>query len=502
MRYIFPIRLLVALLVSLGLAALLLLVLYATNLSFEVWDRLKEAPAWFMGIYVAALATLASGGAWLFWRLVFPRHREGEEEPPALPVPRTDREMDEKIQVAELAGVDVEAARQELTELQTRREIGEVYVALFGQVSTGKSSLVRALLPDATPVIDPRGGTTRDVTRYTWTSPAGDRLTLVDLPGLNEPDGYLGALAREEAQRAHVVIYLVDGDLTRDQHDELESLLAFGRPVILALNKADLYGAADLAQIRSRLGERIQDRGRIDVLTVSAATTREVVRVLPDGREETVLREVPPQVDALITALQQRIDADLDRLEHLRDASVFVLATRKLGDAVSTHRRERAESLVTEYSRKAVIGAMAAVAPGTDVLIQGYLGIQLVNKLCQVYEVPAREIDVKTFLDLAGGRVRKALPLFLAIAGNGLKAFPGIGTLTGGLLHAVAYGLIFDSLGRAVTQTLASRGALRTGPALRAFEETLSGDLEARTRRLAKLALDHIRSGGAKAPGD
>lgn len=501
MRYTVPIRLLVALLVSLGLAALLLLILYATNLSFEVWDRLKQAPVWFIGTYVATLAALAAGGAWLFWRLVFPRHGEREEEPPTLPVPRSDQEMDEKIQVAELAGIDVESARQELVELQTRREVGEVYVALFGQVSTGKSSLVRALLPDATPAIDPRGGTTRDVTHYTWTSPAGDRLTLVDLPGMNEPDGSLTTLAREEAQRAHVVIYLVDGDLTRDQHHELQSLLAFGKPVILALNKADLYGTADLAQIRSRLGERVQDRGRIDVLTVSAATTREVVRVLPDGHEETVLRQAPPQVDALITALQRRIDDDLDHLEHLRDASVFVLATRKLGDAVSTHRRDRAESLVKEYSRKAVIGAMAAVAPGTDVLIQGYLGIQLVQKLCEVYEVPAREIDVKTFLDLAGRRVRKALPLFLAIAGNGLKAFPGVGTLTGGLLHAVAYGMIFDSLGRAVAQTLASRGALRTGPALRIFEETLSGDLEARTRRLAKLALEQIRRGEAKAPG-
>lgn len=502
MRYPLPIRLLIALLVSLGLAALLLLLLYATNLSFEVWDRLKTAPVWFMGAYVAVLATLASGGVWLVWRLVFPRHREGEEAPPALPVPRTDQEMDEKIQVAEVAGVDVGAARQELAELQIRREIGEVYVALFGQVSTGKSSLVHALLPDATPAIDPRGGTTRDITRYTWTSPAGDRLTLVDLPGMNEPDGSLSTLAREEAQRAHVVIYLVDGDLTRDQHHELQSLLAFNKPLILALNKADLYGAADLAQVRSRLGERVQDRERVDVVTVSAAATREMVRVLPDGREEIVLREVPPQVEALVTALQRRIDADLNRLEHLRDASMFVLATRKLEDAVSTHRRERAQSLVKEYSRKAVIGAMAAVAPGTDVIIQGYLGIQLVRKLCEVYDVPARDIDVNRFLDLAGRRVSKALPLFLAIAGNGLKAFPGVGTLTGGLLHAVAYGLIFDSLGRAVARTLASRGALRTGPALRTFEETLSGDLEARTRRLAKLALEHIRSGGAGTPGD
>ena len=44
----------------------------------------------------------------------------------------------------------------------------------------------------------------------------------------------------------------------------------------------------------------------------------------------------------------------------------------------------------------------------------------------------------------------KALPLSLAVAGNGLKAFPGVGTVAGGLVHAVAYGLIFDALGRSL----------------------------------------------------
>ena len=38
-------------------------------------------------------------------------------------------------------------------------------------------------------------------------------------------------------------------------------------------------------------------------------------------------------------------------------------------------------------------------------------------------------------------RAGKALPLSLAVAGNGLKAFPGVGTVAGGIAHAVAYGL-------------------------------------------------------------
>ena len=112
------------------------------------------------------------------------------------------------------------------------------------------------------------------------------------------------------------------------------------------------------------------------------------------------------------------------------------------------------------------------------------------QRLCDVYDAPARNINISQFLEMAGRRVGKTLPIFLAIAGNGLKAFPGMGTLTGALIHAVAYGLIFDSLGRAVTETLAARGSLPAAPALRRFEETLNEDLEARARRLAALALE------------
>jgi len=64
-----------------------------------------------------------------------------------------------------------------------------------------------------------------------------------------------------------------------------------------------------------------------------------------------------------------------------------------------------------------------------------------------------------------------------------------MGTLTGGLVHAVAYGMIFESLGRAAAQTLASRGDLRPYPAAKAFEELLNDNLEAGAIRFAKLAL-------------
>ncbi|MCC8986937.1 MAG: GTP-binding protein, partial [Candidatus Contendobacter sp.] len=137
----------------------------------------------------------------------------------------------------------------------------------------------------------------------------------------------------------------------------------------------------------------------------------------------------------------------------------------------------------------------AAVSPGTDILIQGYLGFNLMKELCALYEAPAREVDMQRFLDLAGNQIKRNINLLLALVGNIFKAFPGMGTVVGGMMHAVVYGLIFESLGKAVARSLDSRGELVNGPALRMFEDNLSEDLEARAKRLAQLVWNRQREG-------
>jgi hypothetical protein len=88
--------------------------------------------------------------------------------------------------------------------------------------------------------------------------------------------------------------------------------------------------------------------------------------------------------------------------------------------------------------------------------------------------------------------------LTLAIAGNALKAFPGLGTISGGVIHAVAYGMIFDSLGKAVAETMGSRGELRPYPAAEAFEDLLHDHLESGAVRFAKLAVSQRGQGKNK----
>jgi len=483
-------RLGLALGVTLLTVVLLWVLLVVTDTAYSVWERLKDAPAWFFYLYGVGFVAIAGAGGFAMWRLLRPRRPSAADTSQAVPAPLSREELEERLAKASAAGMDVEAVRRELALLAERKAAGKIHVSFFGEISSGKSSLIKALLPGAELEVSARGGTTREVCEYRWQSPSGDELILTDMPGTNEVGAGLDELARSEALRSHVVIYVCDGDLTRSQYDDLQGLLELGKPAIVALNKTDRYRRDELDQVLARLREHVQGAGRVELAAVQAGGRREALRVLPDGREELVVRDMGPRVDELRNALQRYLDEDPEVLERLRDSSVFVLAARRLDEAEQGHRRQRAEALTRSYSRKAMIGAMAAITPGSDLIIQGYLAFSLIKALSELYEAPVRKIDTDLLLELAQKRVARSSTIMLALAGNAMKSFPGVGTLVGGVAHAVAYGMIFDALGKAVAASLESRGALRPAQAAQAFEETLRDNLEARARRFARLALE------------
>jgi len=467
-----PARIVLALAIVLAvLAASAAAVNLAGSLA-EIWQRLKDGPLPVFAGLLAFLATIGGVGAWVVWRLLVPKRRA----PVAAGAP--DRaSLERRISEGKAQGIDVAAAERELEELAHRRNAGRLYLCLFGEISTGKSSLVMALAPEAEADVGVTGGTTREVTHYRWQTEAGDEVLLADIPGsaLESEDDEIGL---QEAIRAHVVLYVCAADLTRRQFDDLSVLAAMEKPLILVLNKTDLYSEDEASRITNRLRQRLTEAG--------AGRDSEVVSVTTRGGGPGA---GPPGTEALRKAIQRRIDCSPEALEALRDRAVFSLVDERLAQSERARRQAESEALVKEYTRKAVIGALAAVSPGTDILIQGYLGRGMVRELCDLYEVKARDMDVSRLLDLSQGYVGKMLPITLAVAGNALKAFPGVGTIAGGVTHAVAYGLIFDALGKGLSRSLAEGGELRPAAAARRFRESMSEDLGARTIRIARMAI-------------
>ncbi len=463
--------------------------LYVADTVLDLWDRLQAAPLW-----VRALAGVAAGLVTipLFW-MIARSFRRKPRRPAPDNVPSNREELKEAIDAAQTAGVDVAVARKELRDWNRRSESGRIQIVVAGEISSGKSSLIKGLLPDENVEIDVLGGSTQSPTNYEWRSPGGDLLVITDLPGFGAAGGDLDDVSMRECLRAHAVIFLCTGDLTRAEYASLQRLREIGKPVLVALNKRDRYDEEQLPAVLSALRKKLDalpGGEEIALCSIASGGTEQVTRIDAAGNEEAVYREREPDLEQLRGLLARAILADKPALETLRDGSLLALINDELTRARIGHRRASAENIVRGYTKKAVIGALAAVSPGTDILIQGYLGTAMVRELCDLYEASASEIDVQTFLDLSQDRVRKALPLLLAVAGNGLKAFPGIGTVAGGLVHAVAYGLIFDAMGHGIVQTLEVGGELAPRAAARRFQEELGENLETRTRRLVTLALE------------
>jgi GTP-binding protein EngB required for normal cell division len=492
-----PLRLILLAALALGAALLIGLVVATLNSALEFYQRVVDLPLWLRLPLIALGALLLGALFWLLWRLARPSRRAANAT--AAPVSRA--EVESRIDALRARKAETAALEAELVELDRRRATGEIYVALFGEISTGKSSLIRALAPDAAPEVDVRGGTTREVTHHRGRMRDGRDLVLADVPGGGEVDGRVREqIARDEALRAHAAVYLCASDLTRVQDAELGWLLGFGKPTVLALNKADQYDDAEVDALLQKLGERYAARASA-IVAVSAGGHEHYQRTLADGRRERVERERVPVVAPLLDALERVTSPGAQALERGREAAVLAEVGLR-GDAIARAAadRESAET-VAKYTRRAIIGALAAVAPGSDILIQGALGTALVRELARIHGVPVRELDVEALLSRLGLTVRNTTAIVLAIAGNALKAFPGLGTLGGGMLHAVAYGLVFDSVGRALAETLRERSALDAADIETRVRALLAEPARDRLERVARLAIKAARNDTQRAGG-
>jgi GTP-binding protein EngB required for normal cell division/uncharacterized protein (DUF697 family) len=485
------IRLAVGLLILLVFVIAIAAMLFVTESALNVWDRLVQGPRFLLYGYFAAMTGLIVAAIWLVMRLVV-RRKIRDTKSSSQPLRQAD--IKQRLREAEKTGIGVEKARAELQELAARQESGSVHLCFFGEISSGKSSLIKALVPDADVAISAVGGSTMDIRHFRWRDDKGRQILLTDVPGSGGLESKLDQVAEEEALRSQVVLFICDGDLTRAESHAVQRLLALEKPLILVMNKSDRYSREEQSMLLERLLDQLGDLGsefsNDQVVAVSAGGEIDAVQRQPDGSEATIRRTRSADIGVLVVAINRLLEDDIDSLDVRRDRAVFRLAADKLKEAELEYRQQRAAQIIRSSTRKAVVGALAAVSPGTDIIIQGYIGTAMTRELCSLFGAAPRDLDVEEFLNLSQSRAGKALPLSMAVAGNGLKAFPGIGTVAGGVVHAVAYGLIFDALGKSLVLTLEAHSQFDPETAAKEFEDGISEHIEAGVRQVARMALD------------
>lgn len=351
-------------------------------------------------------------------------------------------------------------------------------MAVFGLVSRGKSAVLNALMGQKVLQTGPTNGVTQWPRSVFWsleTDLGPVAIELIDTPGLDEVDGQTrAAMAREIADQADLILFVVAGDLTRTEYQSLHALLAANKPLILVFNKTDLYPNRDRQLIFRQLQERLQQSDRPDerftlddIVMVSADPAPIEVRVeWPDG-QVTHEWETPP---AEIAPLTQRLLAILNRdgksllaLNAMRQAALTETA---IAQTIVQQREAEAEALIWRFAQwKGIVVALNPIAI-LDVVGGAIADLAMIRALARLYGLPMTRYEASKLLNAiiwSGGRLVLAEFGSNVLLGVG-KSGAAVGGLFDGGVSLPAYGTA------AIAQAaIAGYGSYQVGKAAQAY---------------------------------
>lgn len=323
-------------------------------------------------------------------------------------------------------------------------EHGHLHISAFGRVSTGKSSLLNALIGKEKFSVSPLHGETRHSSMQSWHELEAGGVFLIDTPGLDEAGGEeREALAREVAGRSDLVIFVVDGDITDTELDALKVAITQGRPILLVLNKADLYTHDERNALLQSL--RTKTEGILDPEHIVAAAAQPrpqiVVETDASGNETETRRERAPDVEVLRVKLWDILEAEGKTLAAL-NASLFAAdLSDQVGRRILAARSELGEKLVRTYCIAKGIAVAFNPVPVADLFAAAFIDVGMVVHLSKVYDLPLNKKE-------AGSIVRVIMAESAALMG------------TVWALHFVSSALKVGTIGLSTILTAGAQGSI------------------------------------------
>jgi len=344
-------------------------------------------------------------------------------------------------ELCELAG-DLE----ELGRMSEKLQSGRVDIAVFGEISTGKSALINALCGEQRASVNVRGGWTKDVWHVPWESAgycvpglADSQVVLVDTPGLNEVDGAKRAeMAHAAAARADLVIFVTDSDLNDTEYRALVELAASNKPLMLVLNKADLYRPDQLEDLLSLFrGPRLSGIVEPRNIVTAQADPRDVEYIIEsaDGRSRSEWRKPKPQVDEVRARIVEMLAAEGKALIALNAAIFAADKSDRMTALRVRYREEEAARVIWSFAAtKAMVVAYNPVAVA-DVLGGIAVDATMVVTLGRIYGI---SISLNNARSLASSIAKSAglVTVFEALVSWASSAFKA---LTVGLGSALTH---------------------------------------------------------------
>lgn len=135
-----------------------------------------------------------------------------------------------------------------------------IRTVILGKPNAGKSSLLNFLVGEDRAIVTEIAGTTRD-TLEEYISLHGISLRIIDTAGIRETEDVVEKIgvekARQMAEKADLILYVVDSSQPLDENDQEIMELLRGRKSIVIYNKTDLASAVDMGSLKEKTGSQV-----------------------------------------------------------------------------------------------------------------------------------------------------------------------------------------------------------------------------------------------------
>ncbi|HHP7244227.1 MAG TPA: DUF697 domain-containing protein, partial [Elainellaceae cyanobacterium] len=261
----------------------------------------------------------------------------------------------------------------QLTRLKSDLHRTEIFIHAVGGTAVGKSSLVSQLTSDW-------------LSEFSTTFPL--QISIQDTcctpsVGIDESDSMIAA-----ALKSDLVLFVVDGDLTQLEFQQIHQFLDRNQRLLLVFNKQDQYLPADRLTILKQLQAQMQGSLQHDnVVAISTAPAPIKVRQLQsDGSLQEWLEQSASDVAALTDRLGLVLQQEGQQLilaTVFRDAQTL---QAEIQIRLNQIRRDRALPLIEQYQWIAATAAFANPVPSLDVIATAAINTQLIIDLGTLYQ--------------------------------------------------------------------------------------------------------------------
>nr|AUG32092.1 hypothetical protein PLO_084 [Paulinella longichromatophora] len=360
-----------------------------------IWYLQEILPGWVLILFIllsfCMLAWLSSNSQWKYLkfgiRQIINYSQRGHTKTPdemRRMIVQSLIDIDRNLQQLK----DVNQAKkllQEKKRLEAECKRGDLAVVVFGTGSSGKTSLIRALVGKIVGTVNASMGSTDCCSKYRIDLNILERgLILIDTPGIFE-SGSQGRIreikARWEASRADLVLLIIDGDLRSQEEEVINSLVSLGKRLILVLNKCDLWEEQEEEYLLSQL--RFRCKHIVPPLDIVSASS---VSQVPSFTSQKVMH-LQPEVSTLMNRIVNTLIQDGEELiinnisiqcKYLYQASIWLLSQERQIDA---------QKIIEHYMWISTSTIVVSEIPGLELISMAAINTRMVMEIAHLYGI-------------------------------------------------------------------------------------------------------------------